>query len=316
MVDFRYHLVSIIAIFLALAVGIVVGTTALNGPVLDGLRRANNDLIEDKQNLQTEVGDLKSDVSAADGFAVELAPGIVRGRLDRQRVLLVTTDRTPSQLVDELTPLIRQAGGTVAGRLQLRADLLEAEQGQLLEDLVAQVVPAGVDVPAGEPVDRAAAVLAAALLRGAGTEPVAAQDAQAAVSAFEEADLVELTEEGQSIVPADLVVVLTGAPPGSPVDADAEDRTEALLRVVDALKSRSKGAVVAGPTEALRNGGALGAVRADGNLDARVSTVDNVDRAVGQVAVVLALQEQAAGRAGRYGGGPNVKGALPDTAPE
>ena len=38
MVDFRYHLVSIIAVFLALAVGIVVGTAALNGPVLDSLR--------------------------------------------------------------------------------------------------------------------------------------------------------------------------------------------------------------------------------------------------------------------------------------
>ena len=31
MIDFRYHIVSIIAVFLALAVGIVVGTTALNG---------------------------------------------------------------------------------------------------------------------------------------------------------------------------------------------------------------------------------------------------------------------------------------------
>lgn len=315
MVDFRYHLVSIIAIFLALAVGIVVGTTALNGPVLDGLRRANNDLIEDKQSLQTEVGDLKNDVSAADGFAVALAPGIVGGRLDRQRVLLVTTDRTPSQLADQLAPLIRQAGGTVAGRLQLRPELLDAEQGQLLEDLVAQVVPAGVQVPAGEPVDRAAAVLAAALLRGPGAEPVAGQDAQAAVSAFEEADLVDLTEEGQSIVPADLVVVLTGAPPDTPVDAAAEARSDALLSVVDALETRSKGAVVAGSAEGLGDGGVLRAVRGDGNLDARVSTVDNADRAVGQVAVVLALQEQAAGRAGRYGGGPNVTGALPDTVP-
>ena len=37
-VDFRYHLVSIIAVFLALALGIVVGTTALNGALLDSLK--------------------------------------------------------------------------------------------------------------------------------------------------------------------------------------------------------------------------------------------------------------------------------------
>ena len=37
MISFRYHLVSIIAVFLALALGIVVGTTALNGPITKDL---------------------------------------------------------------------------------------------------------------------------------------------------------------------------------------------------------------------------------------------------------------------------------------
>lgn len=316
MVDFRYHLVSIIAVFLALAVGIVVGTTALNGPVLDGLRRANNGLIKEKQGLQADVGDLRTEVATADGFATELAPGVLRGRLSGQRVLLVTTDGTPSQLVDQLTPLITQAGGTVGGRLRLQPDLLAAGQGQLLEDLVAQVVPAGLTVPVGEPVDRAAAVLAAALLQGPFNEPVAVEDAQAVVSAFEEADLVDLSEEGPQIQPSSLVVVLTGPAPGEPLDAAGNASNEALMSVVDALDSRSRGAVVAGPAEALLDGGAVREVRANGNLDARVSTVDNAGGGVGQVVVVLALQEQAAGRAGRYGGGPDVKASLPELAAE
>ena len=46
MISFRYHLVSIVGVFLALAVGIVVGTTALNGPITKDLRHkldaANN----------------------------------------------------------------------------------------------------------------------------------------------------------------------------------------------------------------------------------------------------------------------------------
>ncbi|MDQ3502978.1 MAG: copper transporter, partial [Actinomycetota bacterium] len=53
MVDFRYHLVTIISIFLALAVGIVVGTTALNGPVLNGLRDRNAGLIGEKRALES-----------------------------------------------------------------------------------------------------------------------------------------------------------------------------------------------------------------------------------------------------------------------
>ena len=34
MIDFRYHLVSIVAVFLALAIGIVLGSTELEGPTL------------------------------------------------------------------------------------------------------------------------------------------------------------------------------------------------------------------------------------------------------------------------------------------
>jgi hypothetical protein len=39
-IDFRYHLVSIVAVFLALAVGVVLGSAALNGPVVAGLRKS------------------------------------------------------------------------------------------------------------------------------------------------------------------------------------------------------------------------------------------------------------------------------------
>ena len=39
MIDFRYHLVSIVAVFLALAIGIVLGSTELQGTTIDALRR-------------------------------------------------------------------------------------------------------------------------------------------------------------------------------------------------------------------------------------------------------------------------------------
>ena len=48
MISFRYHLVSIIAVFLALALGIVVGTTALNGPITTDLRKQVNTLKSDR----------------------------------------------------------------------------------------------------------------------------------------------------------------------------------------------------------------------------------------------------------------------------
>ena len=44
MIDFRYHLVSIVAVFLALAIGIVLGSTELQGSTIDGLRTVSNSL--------------------------------------------------------------------------------------------------------------------------------------------------------------------------------------------------------------------------------------------------------------------------------
>ena len=44
MIDFRYHLVSIVAVFLALAIGIVLGSTELQGTTIDALRSLNRSL--------------------------------------------------------------------------------------------------------------------------------------------------------------------------------------------------------------------------------------------------------------------------------
>ena len=85
MVDFRYHLVSIIAVFLALAIGIVVGTTALNGYVVDDLRKRNRAVIHDKRSLEGSVRDLRTQVSRRDDFAATVAPEVVAGQLTGQR---------------------------------------------------------------------------------------------------------------------------------------------------------------------------------------------------------------------------------------
>ncbi len=50
MINFRYHVVSLTAVFLALAIGLVVGTAALNGPVADSLEGQVTGLRKDNQN--------------------------------------------------------------------------------------------------------------------------------------------------------------------------------------------------------------------------------------------------------------------------
>jgi hypothetical protein len=310
MVDFRYHLVSIIAVFLALAVGIVVGTAALNGPVLDRLRSSIDDLSADKRSLQADVRDAEQQIGASDEFAALVGPEVLGDALADERVLLVTTPATPDGLAEQLRPVLEQAGASVTGELEVLPALADPQNRAVVQDLVAEVLPAGVDLPSGEAVPQAAALLAAALTTD-GDSGVDAADGQAVVSAFGEADLAAFTGEGDTLRSATLAVVLTGPAPEQDLNEAEEQQVEALLAVAAALDERSRGAVLAGASRSAEERGTVRALRENGTVSSQVSGVDNVDRGVGRVAVVRALAEQLDGGVGQYGAGPGSTGPLP-----
>ena len=310
MVDFRYHLVSIIAIFLALALGIVVGTTALNGVVVDGLRGSINALAAEKRGLEMSVGTLRSQTATDAQLAEQLGPRAVSGLLDGQRVLLVNAPNAPSGLSGALAPLLEQAGASVTGTVTLRPDLLDPAKAAVVDDVVARVAPAGLDLNGKGTVASAATELAAALLRpagsGGGVSPAAAAEV---LGGFQERDLVDA--DANLGARASLAVLLTGDPVLSADPAGPTSRTQGLLQVAAALDAAGRGAVVAGPLSGADPGGVLRALRDDAGLSARVSSVDGVDRPPGRIAAVYALREQAEGNAGRYGSGPGSQAALP-----
>jgi hypothetical protein len=318
MIDFRYHLVSIIAVFLALAVGIVVGTAALNGPIVDGMRGDIDQLSRDNQLLEDQVTGLEADVGAADAAAAQLAPRLVGGALDRSRVLLVTTPGAPPELAGQLAPVLTAAGATVTGRLDVRAALGDPESRALVEDLVAQVLPAEIELPDGSPVERAAAELAAALATGPGAAKVEEEEAQAVVSAFQEADLVSFDSAAtdDALTSATLVVVLAAPGSGAAPTVGQAQQLEALLSRAHAFDNRSEGVVVAGPAASADPGGLVAALRERSTTAGDVSSVDNADRGLGRVTLVSTLAEQRAGRAGHYGAGPGATAPLPPGKPD
>ena len=313
MIDFRYHLVSIIAVFLALAVGIVVGTAALNGPIQTNLNNNLSRVTSEKRGLEDDVSQLRAQVGAADAFALAVGPRLVRGALEDQRVLLVTTPQTPADLAERLTPLLEQAGAQVSGTLRLLPALSDPAQRALVEDLVAQVVPAGVELPDTGAVGRATAELSAALTRPSDGEGVEGEQAQAVVSAFTEAELVEFSSSEETLRPATLAVVLTGAPPEELPPAEQVQQL-AVVAMSGALDARSDGAVVAGPAGSAGDRGTVRVLRSDQALARRVSSVDNADRGTGLVTLVLSLAEQGRGGAGQYGTGEGASAALPSPA--
>ena len=156
--------------------------------------------------------------------------------------------------------------------------------------------------------DRAAAVLAGALLAPTGEEGTV-DDAVTAGFGAEELGLVtiEPTSDSEPLVEATLAVVVAGPPP----EDDVDRRNGVLRGLVSHLDAAGAGGVVGGGPSSSGDDGLLTAIRTDTDVSEAVSTVDSVDLASGQVTVVFAAVEQEQGGSGSYGKVGTTDGPLP-----
>ena len=132
----RYHAVSIAAVFLALAVGVVLGASGLSDRLLTAVSAERDDLAGQVQALTAERDALAVTARVADEFAGRIGPGAVRGVLDGRTVVLVTAGADPADR-DAVAGLVRTAGGEVTGEL---AELVAAaDTGTLAGGLLGSV---------------------------------------------------------------------------------------------------------------------------------------------------------------------------------
>jgi hypothetical protein len=314
-IDFRYHLVSLIAVFLAVALGIVIGTTALNEPILADIKHQVSALEKDKRSLEDRTQQLQSQVNSTDTFADAVAPALVGGTLAGRSVLLVVANKdVTSDSVDQLTSLIGEAGGSVSGTLTLRPEYSAPSTATSLKNYVTgSGLPAGLSLP---PVDDAGKLVGSLLAKVLMIPPGGAAPDRAAISSVLAglSALKVLTAQGDSVAPADYAVVLTA---GTFTGSDAADRNATLTDLVSALDSAGSGAIVAGDAGSAGDTGLVGVIRADPTLSAAISTVDNAATAAGRISTVLALDSERDGTSGKYGTGadtqpvPPVRAATP-----
>jgi hypothetical protein len=310
-ISLRYHIVSITAVFLALAVGVVLGSTAISSRLLSGLSDDNSSLGKQVSDLQAERNGLNSKLAEADKFATTVGPLAVRGQMtDRTVVLVTTADARPSDR-DALVSLLKSAGATVTGEVQLTDAFADPNKADQLRDLVARLQPAGTQLPtAADPGTRAGGLLGALLLLNKdNNQPQASADeAASALGGLAGAGFVK---QGQGIKPAQLAVVLTG---GAVNGDSAADRAATIARFATQLDRSGAGTVLAGGSGSAEGTGAVGVVRADTSATSVLSTVDDLDRPAGQIVTVLALREQLEGKAGRYGVAGNAEARAPGVA--
>lgn len=312
MIDFRYHVVSIIAVFLALGTGIVLGSTALDRPIIDDLKRRTEGLAQDKEEQQQQILDLRSDAADDQAFATAIAGIVLPGRLTGQRVSVVMAPTASKDVRDSLVAAVRQAGGRVSAQIRLLPRLVDPAAEAEIDELVNKL-PIGIDPPSGT-VPRAAAKLAAVLdADGAEDGPQAPATTVSVVSGYREAGLIAV--DGGEVRPGDLVLFVLGPPEKDRLAASpSATGPDPLLDVITAFAGR--GAVVlAAPPLGADDRSILNAVRDNAALAARLSSVDGAGTPAGGVVTVLSLADAVRREFGHYGTGPGATAPLPTTEP-
>jgi Copper transport outer membrane protein, MctB len=328
-IDFRYHLVSIVAVFLALAVGIVLGSTELRGAALTALDRTSNALSQKLDAANNENSALQQEVNGDHAFAQAAEPVLLAHLLDGKRVVVITAPGAPSAVVNGITTALGDAGATVSGQVTMSARFADtsASNLSLLDQLTQRVAPSNLTLANGTPQQQAAQVLASALMSagssgssgsggssgssGSGGHVAGSQAAQTILSSYSAGQFI--TVSGQPAQGATLAVIVTAATP--PSGGTSDPANQAIVSLAQEFGSSSQATVVAGPSAGSGQGSAISAVRSSGAAN-NASTVDNADEVSGQVVVVQALSQQLNGhKPGSYGTQSDATSAGPSPAP-
>lgn len=305
MIDFRYHIVSIVAVFLALGIGLLIGAGVLGDPLLEDIKTRAEQVRDTNAELRDDITDLNVRVDAGRDFALAVEPLLLGDRLRAEQIVLFRVDGTDGSLEDHLQDAIEIAGGRVASSFVL------LDKFRLADEVAVQELSTAIGMPLEDPTElrtSAAHMLGArAAAASASQSPGPERRLRALLDELADTGFVDSqTEQNELVPPGAQFVVLAGSPEEADyaVDVMGVSLAEGIARSHSAV-------LVAEPSDSAWD--LTGAVRARDETNQQVATVDNVDTVAGRISAVLALQQAESGDVGHFG----LRGSLimPELSP-
>jgi len=310
-IDFRYHVVSLISVFLALAVGIALGAGPLKETIGDTLTGQVEQLRGEKDALRAELDATSGGLQDAETYIDAAGPQLLDGSLRDRRVAVITLGDVDESTRTAIDTRLGQSGASVTAHVTLTDTWSDPDARTFRQALVGQLLTYLDPVPADDAgvEGELASALVQGLVTSDPTNPDALSDDASVLLELlssSESDSPLVTVADPVTVPADAIVVI-----GVPLEVAADNATPSpepsasvvasQLAVLTAAQDLSSGAVLAdGP----RGKGSLtDAVLADQDLASTVTTVSGTELVTGQVNVPLALAGRIAGTNGHYGFG-------------
>lgn len=306
MINFRFHIASLIAVFLALAIGVVMGSTVIDRAIVDGLRDRINTAEKNSNQVRSDNSKLRAQIDELNNYAEQSAQWAVEAQLTDQRVAIVAERGVDEDTVKAQAALLREAGGLVSGILWLENPWNLGGDGKNTDALRAAL---GSNTRA----DKALRAEAITALSKRLTDGAAVPGEADVLDSLAKAGFVTLEGIGDGDVSAltypgaGARALVVGGPESSiTASGFTLDLTRALAssRALTAVGEIDSG-------DATNRGVWLAPIRNDDALKHQVSTIDDVDVVQGRVASTLALAVLARGVVGAYGTGAGAQSTVP-----
>lgn len=291
MISFRFHLVSLVAVFLALGLGVLTGTTVLNRGIVAQLEQRTDQLAETSGRLRQEVRDLQTENDRWSRFGEQVMEYVVDGRLAGTEAVLITQEGTDTAGIDRVRRGLDAAGAELQAVLSIDDRMALQNESDLQE--LSQILETDEADP--EVLSEATAeVLAERLAFGVRRPDVLDRllGAEFLLSRGPGLDASALEGLGGS----EQVIIVVSGGRGSPII----EPERLLVPLVDRLAE--KGALVVAAEALETDYPFVTLLRSDGAVSGLIVTQDNVDQLPGEMGFVLALEDLVLDRQpGHYG---------------
>ena len=303
MISLRQHAISLAAVFLALAVGVVLGSGFLSNTMVSGLRDESRNLRNQINTLNDQKNVLDGKLGSANAFDTQMAGRMVHDALNGKSVVIFRAPDARDDDVDAVTKIVGQAGGAVSGTVSLTQEFVDANSTEKLRSVVnSSILPAGAQLSTKlvDQGSQAGDLLGIALLinRDPAVSPVDDAQRDTVLAALRDTGFVGYGN--QHVGAANAAAVITGGALGD----DAGNQGVSVARFAAALAPHGSGVLLAGRDGSSSGPAAVAVARADATVTPVISTVDDVDAESGRVTAVLGMADLInGGHTGQYGTG-------------
>jgi hypothetical protein len=111
----RYHAASLIAVFLALAVGILVGAEFGGDALTNTRKNLEHSLVGNLQDARSRADELSGQLSRSDEFGERVYPVLTRDRLSGRRIAIVALGDLPSDITADVEDALGPTGARLVG---------------------------------------------------------------------------------------------------------------------------------------------------------------------------------------------------------